>query len=634
MGQRRSKKSSAYGKAFVQKSPTNKVLRRSARNVTKTVHPLASYDSPLRHISHNGLISSPSSSSTSTISLNQEVVKEDAKEKPSHEVDKENSDDEVSFSDLTFDFLCSEVKKDEKQEVVGDGEKEEDEDMSDNSVQDCQQDKAVKTKKKKSLLTRILSGEKPNCLKKKKFNKSLLSRIRDPDETIDSVIFVDDSDSEKSPEKSLLHKSTQNTDANEPVPEPSSSKHLNEFSIQEISDSSCTTPNVTQLSRSDAVTNLKDVVVVQESDSFLMEMESYHNKFSQSTNNQPNQPVETESIIILDPDDEPQEEEDETEEKEPVLEHSTKMSEDCLVVWSSLPESRKSTEPTCKPQCSFDSNADILKQDKILIDTSPNVSNYMFLNNENNKPKKKFMKSPKIMRGAKKSPLKYMLEKTKAIANNTAKSAAQAAKIAEKSRKDGEEKFIIKKDKTKTMKRKAKVNEDLIFISHSKDDGEAETKKKSKKGKLREIVIDGSNIGMAYTQSKFFSEKGIKLTIDYFAKKGHVVKVFIPQHRRSRNCPLLEEWYKDGTVVFTPSRKIGNKSFTPYDDRYILEYALTCGGIVVSQDQFRDLYAEKPQYRDIIENRLLVPTFVGDYVMFPEDPLGRNGPTLANFLRH
>jgi ribonuclease ZC3H12 len=65
-----------------------------------------------------------------------------------------------------------------------------------------------------------------------------------------------------------------------------------------------------------------------------------------------------------------------------------------------------------------------------------------------------------------------------------------------------------------------------------------------------------------------------------------------------------------------------------------LEYASACNGIVVSQDQFRDLYAEKPQYRDTIENRLLVPTFVGEYVMFPEDPLGRNGPTLADFLKH
>lgn len=68
--------------------------------------------------------------------------------------------------------------------------------------------------------------------------------------------------------------------------------------------------------------------------------------------------------------------------------------------------------------------------------------------------------------------------------------------------------------------------------------------------------------------------------------------------------------------------------------RYILEYATMCGGIVVSSDQYRDLYLEKPEWRDTIEKRLLIPTFVGNYVMFPEDPLGRGGPTLEEFLRH
>ncbi|XP_015174755.1 PREDICTED: probable ribonuclease ZC3H12B [Polistes dominula] len=152
--------------------------------------------------------------------------------------------------------------------------------------------------------------------------------------------------------------------------------------------------------------------------------------------------------------------------------------------------------------------------------------------------------------------------------------------------------------------------------------------------KLREIIIDGCNVAMAYTQGKTFSEKGLKLVIDYFKQRGHSVKVFIPQNKRSHCHRLLEKLWKEGTVVFTPSRSIGGKTITPYDDRFILEYATICKGIVVSLDQYRDLYMEKPEWRDTIENRLLAPTFVGDYIMFPEDPLGRGGPTLAQFLRH
>jgi len=55
---------------------------------------------------------------------------------------------------------------------------------------------------------------------------------------------------------------------------------------------------------------------------------------------------------------------------------------------------------------------------------------------------------------------------------------------------------------------------------------------------------------------------------------------------------------------------------------------------VISSDQYRDLYEEKPEWRDTILNRLLMPTFVGDYIMFPEDPLGKFGPNLDTFLRH
>lgn len=65
-----------------------------------------------------------------------------------------------------------------------------------------------------------------------------------------------------------------------------------------------------------------------------------------------------------------------------------------------------------------------------------------------------------------------------------------------------------------------------------------------------------------------------------------------------------------------------------------MKYAAQCEGIVVSNDQFKDLYEEKPEWRETIEKRILPPTFVGDVLMFPEDPLGRHGPSLDKFLRH
>lgn len=160
------------------------------------------------------------------------------------------------------------------------------------------------------------------------------------------------------------------------------------------------------------------------------------------------------------------------------------------------------------------------------------------------------------------------------------------------------------------------------------------TEKSSTSGELREIVIDGPNVARAYTRGKYFSQTGLKIVIDFFKDRGHKVVAFIPQHVRSRNRELLEDLNRDGYVVFTPSRKAGSKIITPYDDRYILEYATKCNGIIISNDQYKDLYQEKPEWRETIENCILPPTFVGDHLMFPDDPLGRKGPKLDAFLRH
>nr|CAD7586547.1 unnamed protein product [Timema genevievae] len=67
--------------------------------------------------------------------------------------------------------------------------------------------------------------------------------------------------------------------------------------------------------------------------------------------------------------------------------------------------------------------------------------------------------------------------------------------------------------------------------------------------------------------------------------------------------------------------------------RYIVQAAHEMGGVIVSTDNFRDLLEENPAWKDTIEKRLLMFTWVEDILMFPQDPLGRNGPTLEEFLR-
>ncbi|KAB0804711.1 hypothetical protein PPYR_01681 [Photinus pyralis] len=156
-------------------------------------------------------------------------------------------------------------------------------------------------------------------------------------------------------------------------------------------------------------------------------------------------------------------------------------------------------------------------------------------------------------------------------------------------------------------------------------------------GSLREIVIDGSNVAFGHSNGKHFSVKGLQIAIDYFVKRGHKVVAFVPQfrqkHNQTTNRNLLLSLADKGYVVFTPSREVNGRRITPYDDRYIIQYAAACEGVVVSSDNYRDLFMERLDWRTTIERRLLMPTWVGDMLMFPEDPLGRHGPNLSRFLR-
>ncbi|XP_013147835.1 PREDICTED: uncharacterized protein LOC106110524 isoform X2 [Papilio polytes] len=155
---------------------------------------------------------------------------------------------------------------------------------------------------------------------------------------------------------------------------------------------------------------------------------------------------------------------------------------------------------------------------------------------------------------------------------------------------------------------------------------------------LRRIIIDGSNVAMQHTMGRKFSVKGLQICIEYFSKRGHDVTAFVPRFRckfgKSTEPRLLDSLERRGLVVYTPSREIQGKMIASYDDRYIVQCAAAFDGVIVSCDNYRDLLSENPRWRFVIENRLLPFTWVGDMIMFPKDPLGRNGPTLEQFLKH
>jgi ribonuclease ZC3H12 len=75
---------------------------------------------------------------------------------------------------------------------------------------------------------------------------------------------------------------------------------------------------------------------------------------------------------------------------------------------------------------------------------------------------------------------------------------------------------------------------------------------------------------------------------------------------------ILTELERDRCLVFTPSRLVGGKRMVCYDDRYILKLASEVDGIVVSNDNYRDLAQESPDFRKVVEERILMYSFVND----------------------
>ena len=58
--------------------------------------------------------------------------------------------------------------------------------------------------------------------------------------------------------------------------------------------------------------------------------------------------------------------------------------------------------------------------------------------------------------------------------------------------------------------------------------------------------------------------------------------------------------------------QVSGRRFVCHDDRYILNLASDTGAIVVSNDNYRELVNEKPEYKKVIEERILMYTFVND----------------------
>ncbi|XP_069595445.1 NEDD4-binding protein 1 isoform X2 [Ranitomeya imitator] len=182
------------------------------------------------------------------------------------------------------------------------------------------------------------------------------------------------------------------------------------------------------------------------------------------------------------------------------------------------------------------------------------------------------------------------------------------------------------------------VTGEQIFLNSIKTPYRLELKNEPGRADLKHIIIDGSNVALSHGLHQFFSCRAIAIAVEHFWNKGHRnITVFVPQWRTKRDPSITEQHFLQqleelGILSFTPSRTVLGSRICSHDDRFLLHLAEKTGGIIVTNDNLREFVVESPAWTKIIKERLLQFTFAGDFFMIPDDPLGRHGPKLDNFL--
>ncbi|KAF6131874.1 NYN domain and retroviral integrase containing [Phyllostomus discolor] len=154
---------------------------------------------------------------------------------------------------------------------------------------------------------------------------------------------------------------------------------------------------------------------------------------------------------------------------------------------------------------------------------------------------------------------------------------------------------------------------------------------------LRRVVIDGSSVAMVHGLQHFFSCRGIAMAVQYFWNRGHrEVTVFVPtwqlkKNRRVRESHFLTKLHSLKMLSITPSQLENGKKITTYDYRFMVKLAEETDGVIVTNEQLHVLMNNSKKL--MVKDRLLPFTFAGNLFMVPDDPLGRDGPTLDEFLR-
>ena len=152
----------------------------------------------------------------------------------------------------------------------------------------------------------------------------------------------------------------------------------------------------------------------------------------------------------------------------------------------------------------------------------------------------------------------------------------------------------------------------------------------------RPIVVDGSSVAFAHGKQTF-SAKGLQIVYKYFIDRGWTNKEITIFAKPVLNLSdvdqnICRDLEKMGILHWTFTNNPRPVAVTSEEDYKILEYAKRNGGIIVTKNQYHGWHDYCPEFRKVIEKRLLRYTFVNDELLFHTGSINRAGKTLEEFL--
>ena len=102
----------------------------------------------------------------------------------------------------------------------------------------------------------------------------------------------------------------------------------------------------------------------------------------------------------------------------------------------------------------------------------------------------------------------------------------------------------------------------------------------------------------------------LQIVYNWFLSRGYSKKkitIILPLSRWKKSNPeekrMLDKLAEEEILTYTPHRRTDGRSWNCYDDRFIVGYAAKVKGIVVTNDNYRDIISESEEFREQIEKR-------------------------------